>query len=58
MIYTVVREAEKLESSLLKQSDCDESYLLDDGNRRWLKVLSDRKSLFQQWLETAKTDYS
>ncbi len=49
------REAEKLESSLLKQADCDESYLLDAGNRRWLNVLAYRKRLFQQWLEEAKT---
>jgi signal transduction histidine kinase len=49
-----IREAEKLESSLLKQADCDESYILDAGNRRWLKVLSYRKRLFQQYLETAK----
>jgi signal transduction histidine kinase len=50
-----VREAEKLESTLLKQGDCDESYLLDSGNQRWLKVLAYRKRLFQQWLETAKS---
>jgi signal transduction histidine kinase len=50
-----VREAEKLESSLLKQADCDESYLLDAGNRRWLKVLSYRKRVFRQYLETAKS---
>jgi signal transduction histidine kinase len=49
------REAEKLESTLLKQGDCDESYLLDSGNRRWLKVLAYRKRLFQQWLEMAKS---
>ena len=48
-------EAEKLESSLLKQDDCDESYLLDEGNKHWLKILSYRKRIFQQWLETAKT---
>jgi signal transduction histidine kinase len=49
------REAEKLESTLLKQGNCDESYLLDSGNKRWLKVLAYRKRLFQQWLERAKS---
>ena len=50
-----LREAEKLESSLLKQADCDESYLLDGGNPRWLKILADRKRIFEQWLAEAKT---
>jgi signal transduction histidine kinase len=50
-----VREAERLESALLKQSDCDESYLLDGGNQRWLKILAGRKSYFQQCLDTAKS---
>jgi len=50
-----VREAEKVESSLLKQDEIDESYLLDNGNRRWLNALAYRKKLFQQWLATALT---
>jgi signal transduction histidine kinase len=50
-----VREAEKVESSLLKQSEFTYSYFLDNGNRQWLKDLSYRKQLFQQWLATAKT---
>lgn len=50
-----VREAEKVESSLLKQSEFAYSYILDKGNQQWLKDLSYRKKLFQQWLATAKT---
>jgi signal transduction histidine kinase len=50
-----VREAEKVESSLLKQSEYAFSYILDNGNRRWLNALSYRKKVFLQWLATAKT---
>ncbi len=50
-----VREAEKIESALLKQDEYDESYLLDNGNPQWLKAIAYRKRLFEQWLATAKT---
>ncbi len=49
-----VHEAEKLESSLLKQSEFFYSYILDNGNRRWLNALTYRKELFQDWLRKAK----
>jgi signal transduction histidine kinase len=50
-----MREAEKVESSLLKQNADDESYILDNGNRRWLNDLAYKRKLFQQWLATALT---
>jgi signal transduction histidine kinase len=50
-----MREAEKVESSLLKQNADDESFILDNGNRRWLNALAYKKKLFQQWLATAMT---
>jgi signal transduction histidine kinase len=49
------REAEMLNRSLLKQSDVEESYILDNGNRRWLDALALQKQNFQQWLATALT---
>ncbi len=48
-------EAEKLESSLLKQSEYAFSYILDNGNRHWLNDLAYRKKIFLEWLATAKT---
>jgi signal transduction histidine kinase len=50
-----VREAEKLESNLLRQDEYDESYLLDGGNPQWLKDIAYRKGRFEDWLATAKT---
>ncbi len=41
-----IREAEKVESSLLKQNADDESYILDNGNRRWLNASGIQKKTF------------
>jgi signal transduction histidine kinase len=49
-----VRAAEELEIALLDQRGYVSSYVLDDGNPHWLKLLSERESQFDVWLEAAR----
>jgi signal transduction histidine kinase len=47
--------AEEVEIALLEQRGFVTSYVLDDGNPRWLKELGDREPAFQTWLVKARS---
>jgi signal transduction histidine kinase len=49
-----MRAAEELEIALLEQRGYVASYILDDGNERWLRTLSERMPVFDDWLRTAR----
>ncbi len=49
-----VRAAEELEIALLEQRGHVSSYLLDNGNRKWLTELEQRRKEFDSWLHMAR----
>jgi hypothetical protein len=49
-----VRAAEELEIALLEQRGHVASYLLDNGNRKWLSELDRHRAEFESWLRDAR----
>ena len=49
-----VRAAEELEIALLDQRGYVSSYMLDEGDPRWLDLLRDRMGTFDIWLQAAR----
>lgn len=49
-----VRAAEELEIALLEQRGYVSSYILDQGNRKWLQELDRHRQAFDEWLGRAR----
>jgi len=48
-----VQAAEELEIAMLEQRGYVSSYILDDGNRRWLEQLDGKRGAFDEWMARA-----
>ncbi len=51
---SAVRAAEELEIAVLEQRGFASSYILDEGNRKWLVELRKRERNYHDWLERAR----
>jgi len=49
-----IKAAEELEIALMEQRGLVSAFLLENGNRRWLRKLEERKPNFRVWLDRAR----